>query len=331
VKSDLKKVIKIVGAAQTIGLMTHINGDGDAFGSLLGLRNILELLGKEVILFSNEPLPRYLEYRRKQARYEPITKYKNIDLLVGLDAASKKRFTLPEVFETTKKKAVKTLIIDHHSEGDLSQEADFVWRKTDISSTAEMIYWLAVELGIKFDKSVAEFLLWGLETDTYFLSNPNVFESTEVARKSLQSFGASTEEIKENTKAVSPTSNQEFMAVVIGRIQSYQKADVLFTYVTARDKEQFGIQEPASSAIANYIDYNRNPGVVIVAEQRTPELVKVSMRSNHSNVDVAKLSSVYGGGGHVKAAGFEVKGLVEKISKKLVEEIISKLVDTDLE
>jgi phosphoesterase RecJ-like protein len=329
VKSDLLKVIGAINGAPTIGLMTHVHGDGDAFGSLLALRDILESLGKKVIIFSNEALPKYLEYRREEARYNPIGSYRAVDLFIGVDVAGKKRFTIPEIFDTAKEKGVKTLIIDHHAEGDIYPFVDFAWQKTDISSTAEMIYWLAVELGVKFDKTLAEFLLWGIETDTYFLSNKNVFATTKKARASLLNYGASTEDIKANTKAVSPTSNTDFMLAVHDRMIENKAEKLIFTYVTVEDRERFGFETPVSSAVASNLEYEYHPRVSTVIEQATPKVIKVSMRSNHSEVDVAKIAASYHGGGHLRAAGFEMEGDAERDFERIVDEITAKIVDTD--
>jgi len=50
-KKNLSSILEEIRIADKIGLMTHINGDGDAFGSPLGLSGILESLGKEVVVF----------------------------------------------------------------------------------------------------------------------------------------------------------------------------------------------------------------------------------------------------------------------------------------
>lgn len=323
-KNDLKKVVNEVEGASTIGLMTHVSGDGDAFGALLGLRNVLEKLGKKVILFSNESLPDYLIHLKKEAQYKPTSRYKSMDLLIGLDLPSIKRFTVPAIFEKARNLGVRTLIIDHHTDGDLHQVVDTVWQKTDISSTSEMVYWLAEEMGVELDKTTAQLLLWGLETDTYFLENQNVFKTTHHAQKALWGYGANTEDIKENTKKTSPSQNAILMARILPRMVN--KDGVVYTYITAEDKKKSKVREAISSAISNYLDYHYKPRVSFVAEQRAKGIIKVSMRSNHSDVDVSEICKKYGGGGHVRASGFELTGQVEDfINGKGLKELLTKI------
>jgi phosphoesterase RecJ-like protein len=104
---------------------------------------------------------------------------------------------------------------------------------------------------------------------------------------------------------------------------------LIFTYVTVEDRERFGFETPVSSAVASNLEYEYHPRVSTVIEQATPKVIKVSMRSNHSEVDVAKIAASYHGGGHLRAAGFEMEGDAERDFERIVDEITAKIVDTD--
>lgn len=305
------EIIAAINSAHKIGIMTHLNGDGDAFSSLLGLRNILQKLNKTVVVFSNEALPPYFDYLAKDINYLHQDEYENIDLLIGLDLVSVARFTVPKIFKTAQQNHAKTVIIDHHTEGEIHRLADYSWRNQVVSSTAELIYWFTVKQGIKLDKLTAQLLLMGLEHDTYFLTNQNVYPSTREAQKGLWGYGADTDIIKKEVEAASPTNNLILMKQVERRITVNQ--GVLFTYITDEDKRQAGLLgENISSVISSYFDTQKKPRVSVAAEQRSNDWVKVSLRSNNSEVDVAAISKKYGGGGHIHAAGFELKGKLIK-------------------
>ena len=55
-------------------------------------------------------------------------------------------------------------------------------------------------------------------------------------------------------------------------------------------------------------------------ETGNPSEYKVSLRTN-SDVDLARIAAVFGGGGHVKAAGCTVTGTVEEILNGVKEQI----------
>lgn len=315
-KKMLNKLIKQIEDSKKIGLMTHLNGDGDAYGSVLGLRNILELLGKEVVIFSNEPLLGFMDYLKTEARYTPREKYTEVDLLIMLDVGVEKRLTCPDVYHIARKKGVKLAVIDHHAEGDIYDSVDIVYRDTDVSSASEMVFWLSQELGMKLDKVTAEFLLFGIETDTNFLQNPNTVNKTTYTAKSiLLKYGAKTKKIKESIKDGSSLNNLKFLGEVVSRAVMNKETGLIATYVTEEDLKKFDVDPGSSSAIASFLDQTKNAKIVLVAEQRDRDHIKISMRSNNSDANVAELASYFGGGGHVKAAGFEIKGRLEDILK----------------
>jgi len=296
--------------------MTHVNGDGDAFGSLLGLRNILEMLGKEVIIFSNESLLGFMDYLVEEARYEPRDKYEDIDLLIMLDVSVEKRLTCPDIFRKAKDNNKKTIVIDHHAEGDIYDSVDLAYRIINISSASEMVFWISEEMGMRLDKVTAEFLLFGIETDTNFLQNPNTVNKTTYNAKSiLLNYGAKTKRIKESIKDGSSLNNLKFLGSVVGRAVMDQDTGLIATYITEADLKRFKIEPGSSSAIASFLDQTKNAKIVLVAEQRDENHIKVSMRSNNSDANVAELAAYFGGGGHVKAAGFEIEGRLEEILK----------------
>jgi len=64
--------------------------------------------------------------------------------------------------------------------------------------------------------------------------------------------------------------------------------------------------------------------VAIFAYQLNDETYKFSLRSV-SWVDVSKISVAFGGGGHIRAAGFEVKGDYEENLSKILSMIEEQL------
>jgi phosphoesterase RecJ-like protein len=318
-KNEIAKAIKEIESAQNIGLMTHLNGDGDAFGSLLGLRNILEELGKKVFVFSNEPLLKEMAYLKNEIEYDPFENECPIDLLVMLDVGVEKRLTCPKIYKKAITDNKRTLIIDHHAEGDMYDAVSTLCRITEISSTAELVFWISQELGLRLDKITAELLLFGIETDTNFLKNPNTVNSTTYTAKSvLLKYGARVKRIKESVLEGSSLNNLKFLGTVINRALM-SRDGVMATYITLDDLNEHGVDPGASSAISSFLDQTKGAKIVLVAEQRTPRGIKVSMRSNNSNANVAELAGFFGGGGHLKAAGFEIEGNLKEIlnNKKL--------------
>src|SRR5690348_9036629 len=80
-----------IAAADRILILTHINPDGDAIGSLLGMWHALRSLGKQAIPLASSPLPSYtlwLPGAEHVQVYRPDFEFPDVDLAILLDTAS---------------------------------------------------------------------------------------------------------------------------------------------------------------------------------------------------------------------------------------------------
>lgn len=325
-EKNLAKVKQEIEKAERIGLMTHVRGDGDAFGSMLGLRNILEMLGKEVIIFSNEEIIRGLDKVGFDLRYNPQDKYEDIDALVLLDLTNKSRVTIPEVLNGALDNKVPILVLDHHQTGDISEIATATVFEPESSSASEVVYKLAGEFGMKINKEIATYLLVGVETDTQFLRTKNTNTQSMGIKSELLKSGARIKPVLEEIYQATPINNLKFLGTVLERIHYNEEIGLVSSYVLFSDYQKHGIKPGSSSGVANYIDQTKEGKIVAVAEELEGGKVKVSMRSNGSDIDVEKIAKSYGGGGHIKAAGFEVDGKIEDfMGEKLDIKIKNKL------
>lgn len=309
--SKKNEIIEAILGAKRIGLLTHKDGDGDAFGSMIGLGMALSPLGKEIIYFSNEKLNRIFEFLGEKIEYRPKEEYEKTDLLIGLDANSVKRFTLPEVLEKGKEDGTKIAIIDHHLNGDIDNFADIYWKANEESCTAEMIFDLVTEMKIEIDKIVSTIILLGIETDTLSMqiedTKPRTFEVVaELLRK-----GARLKPIVDNAFGGKPISTVKILGRVMNRLELDASTGLATSYITLKDTQELGLETEASSGVANFLEQVEGAKIIAVFEEREGGKVKVSLRSNNSEADVERIASSLGGGGHKKAAGFEITGKIE--------------------
>jgi phosphoesterase RecJ-like protein len=316
-------ILSEINDVQKIGLMAHKDGDGDAFGSMLGMARILAMLGKETVVFSNEPLTDILKFIDGDLNYQPTASYQPVDLLMLFDANSCGRFTLPTVIDQAKEAGIPIIAIDHHVPGDLPQNVKTYWNESSASCTSEMVFNLAESLNIKLDKTTATLLLLGIETDTLSLQFTNTKENTFIAVAELLKSGARLKNIVESVFGGQPIPVVKLLGRAIDRLVLDKKTGIGYTYVTLTDKDDLGLTDQASSGVANFLDQTEGVKIVVVIEERPQGIVKVSMRSNNSSADVAKIASYFGGGGHVKAAGFEAKMSIEEARAKILDTVFT--------
>ena len=100
---------------------------------------------------------------------------------------------------------------------------------------------------------------------------------------------------------------------------------VIYTYVTKEMFHTFSCGKEETEGIVDRIRVVDGVEVAILAYQLEKEdTMKVSLRSI-SKVDVSKIAVAYGGGGHIRAAGFEVSGDFETVLAHILEMIEEQL------
>ena len=163
VGGDLARISDLIRANRKFLLTTHEGPDGDALGSLLGTQHMLESIGKDSVMFlaaKEFPLP--IEYRHLPL--EDVFHEAPADLrdrvVIFLDCGNIDR--MPVDFLRDGGKTVVN--IDHHHDNTLFGEFNFV--DPDASSTAEIVYELAVELDVRVTPAMARALYIGIVTDT---------------------------------------------------------------------------------------------------------------------------------------------------------------------
>ena len=84
------------------------------------------------------------------------------------------------------------------------------------------------------------------------------------------------------------------------------------TVITKEDQETFGVAEEQTEGIANFLNSLSGVNAIMVLKELPNGFVKASLRTPREDVDVARFAQFFGGGGHKKAAGFTVAGMLER-------------------
>jgi phosphoesterase RecJ-like protein len=150
-----------------IAIITHVNPDGDALGSSLGLLRLLEKLGHSCSVLSPNDYPEFLKWMPGTDRViildeSPaiaVETLRNADIIFALDFNDLKRVKkLNDIFTASDAyKCSLTITRTRYS-------ADCILSDTSASSTAELVYRFAGESGMLslMDKDIASCLFVGI-------------------------------------------------------------------------------------------------------------------------------------------------------------------------
>lgn len=295
--ASLKELAGFLKAAETILIFTHTNPDGDALGSAAALCRVLRKMGKTSWILMDEEVPEYISFMDTEFVTRDKECLKDHDVSICVDCGEYSRFpALVDKFDEGK----LHLCVDHHATGD--GFGDHYYIDPSEAATCQLIYKLIKELGSEFiDKTVAESIYTGINTDTGSFQYSNTTADTHAIASDLMTYGVDHTAINVKLYQTIPMTKLKIQASILQRAEFLFGGKVAVGYVTGQMLDEAGaVLDDAEGTI----DMLRNiEGVEIAAFLKEKgEAVKVSMRAK-SYANVAEIVSVFGGGGHVKAAG----------------------------
>ena len=312
--------------AERVFLITHLNPDGDAIGSLLACSAYLKKGNRFITVYMQDPVP-------KNFRFLP-----GVDMVVhDLAPLKGSRYDVCLVLDSTDWERVGgrpdsdidlgTIInIDHHVSNRGFGDLNLV--DPGASATAEIIFDILSGLNGPLAEDVATCIYTGIMSDTgcFTYSNTNA-RAFEISR-TLVEWGVRPDMVAEQINESYPIARLEMLREALNTLEF---SDDMTIGAMTISQEMFQKTNSGPDIIEDFIDYPRFVAGVKVAVlfRELPEGgYKVSFRSR-SSLDVSKVAAHFGGGGHTNASGCtvlmpidQVKELVFGVVRNAVKEYI---------
>lgn len=298
--------------SKNIVILTHEVPDGDAVGSSLAMYMGLKQLGKEVDVI----IPKYsktFEFLPCANEIKAEGKNENYDLAIALDCGDIKRLNgFANYFEDANTK----IQIDHHEANTMFADYNFV--NPTSPACCQILITVLKTLGVEITKDIGTCLLTGIITDTGGFQYQNVKPETFEFAAELLSKGVNVSSIYKRTVQTVSKEKFELRKIAMNRIELLENGKIAFTYITKEDEEN-----TKSEDHDGIVDIGRDiEGVEISIFLRETEknTFKLSLRSNN-DVNVSDICLMFGGGGHMRAAGGIITGVpFEKAKEKIITE-----------
>jgi len=313
---ELNRIISTLKESDNVVILPHISADGDAIGSCLALSAALNKLGKKTKVLLEEEAPYIYTFMPGiEAAEVYTTSTTRFDAAVALDTGDLGRLGFRKsVFESAR----ITINIDHHN---LNSEFGFYnYVDSKASAVGEIIYQLIKLMGLELDKEISTCLYVAIATDTGGFRFSNTTSLTHSIAADLINNGVSVAEVSLNVFDSTSLEKVKLTAAAIDSMELFEKGKVAFMSVSDEIIKQNGAKDEDCDGIINTARSIRNVEVAAMLRQWRNGEIKVNLRSN-SYVDVSAIASLYSGGGHKKAAGYIVKGSMETVKKRLLEDI----------
>jgi phosphoesterase RecJ-like protein len=322
------QVLAELREADKLLLTTHENPDGDALGSLLAMHYILQQLGKDSVMYmSPDEFPLPWEYR--SLTFEGLVGAAPDDVaerrIVFLDCGNIDRMPV----DFLKQEGLHVLNIDHHHDNTRFGTVNLV--VGDASSTAEIVYGLAKELGAEITPPIADALYVALVTDTGRFMYENTTPAAHIMAAELIEAGVSPHDVYRRLYEDLPFSRLELLSRALSSVQRHDDGAITVAHLTKGDFESTGALETDSEGIVDHMRAVQGTAVAVLVRELLADeragLRKVSLRATDGRVDVSQIARRMGGGGHRQAAGFTTELPYRELIETLREQIAAQLAD----
>ncbi len=303
-------LIDLIRQSRSILVTSHLNADGDAYGSLLGMTLILRALGKTAVPAMHDPLqPEFAFLTASADIRSPRQVGADYDLIVSVDASSLDR--LGAVYHEGKHGGIPLAVIDHHSTNTYFGTVN--WVEPGCAATAQMVVYLAGALGVSLTPPLAECLLTGIVTDTLCFRTSNTTPAVLEAAMRLQEAGANLALIVQRTLNRMAFSTLKLWALVL---QDVHLEDGVLWAAVRRDQLAAAGKTDDESKLNTIFSTIVEADISAVFTEKIGKsgerAVECSFRAK-PGFAVAELALSFGGGGHPPASGCTIGGTLDEV------------------
>jgi phosphoesterase RecJ-like protein len=305
-------------------VVSHVNPEGDALGSLLGLALALKGLGKEVVPYLEDPVPAPFEFLPGAGEvFHSLENETPFDATFAVDCGQIDR--LGKAFLAFNQRG--TLInIDHHVSNDNFGNINIVI--PEASATAEIIYDLCKAGEVNITPDIAANLYVGIHTDTGSFRYSSATSKSFVNAGELVRLGADPRDIAVQVYENYPAKKFKLLGMVLNTLEVVGEGfdgKIATLVVTIDMINNTGADKADIDGFVNYARSVEGVGVGVLLRECGPEDYKISFRSK-GDIDISTVAQSFGGGGHVNAAGCNIRGSLEEVKNKVVNALREKII-----
>jgi phosphoesterase RecJ-like protein len=309
----MNKLTKLFKNDGKIAIGGHVHPDGDCVGSAVACaKYLMEVFPKkEILVFLETPAPEFI-YLLEGVKFRTSCSEEIFDCFICLDCDSSRLGFSEVLFQNAK----KTVNIDHHITNTGCADVNII--KPKASSTAEVLY---EEFdNKKLNKEIAEALYIGIIHDSGVFQYSNTSPKTMEAGADLISYGFDFPTRIEDTFYKRTLLQSQIMAHVVLDAKVYLEGTFIIGVLSKKTMINLGAGSGDFEGIVNQLRNVEGVECAAFVYEKEDMEWKVSLRST-DKIDVSLICANYDGGGHKKAAGCSINGLIEEVIETLKEDI----------
>lgn len=322
-------VLDICKDAKTIGITGHLKPDGDCIGSTMGMRKFLQNAYPQkqidvmlqipnkvfaTICGVSEIIPDVSdESEEKQKNYQA----KEYDVMIVCDTVAERTGSAQAALD----KAKVVVNVDHHISN--PGFGDYFYVVPEASSASELVYDLIVHAdpeGKFMDAQIAEAIYLGMVHDTGVFQYSSTTPDTMRKAAKLMEYDFDFSKLIDETYYKKTYAQTRVMGKVVIDSVRFMDNRCIYGAVSQEMMKEYGVGSKDFEGIVNQLRNVEGVLCAIFMYEVKEGQFKVSLRSS-GEVNVSKISTAFGGGGHMRAAGCTISGTAEEVIAALTEQL----------
>ena len=317
----MKPIIQKLNNSRETLIVSHVDPDGDAIGSLIALGSAMDKMGKNTVWLNESNIPTVYSFLPSVHKIvQTVEDPRLFDTVVVLDCGDLER--VGSAAEQIQQ--IPTVVnIDHHTTNTNFGTLHYV--DTDACATAEIVYRLIKALGASFDKTIGMALYTGILTDTGSFRFSNTNQAAFAICQEMVAYGAEPHSVAKHVYGTYSLGRIKLLNLALDSLEITSNGRVSLMTLTQEMLAKTGTDPEDAEGLINYA--RRIQDVRIAAlirelakgecESNGNQRFHVSLRSDGS-VDVADIATTFGGGGHSSAAGFSTELSLPQLKTEIV-------------
>lgn len=292
-------------AGKRVAVIGHVRPDGDCIGAQVALCRILRSRGIDAVCVNHHPVPYNLKNFVGDTPFFHESDFENDGrIAVAVDCGNLSRLG-KSLLEKAFPQGVFAAIDHHETNEFFASEENIV--VTRAAATCHLLAAFCLDCDISIEPVLANALYVGIATDTgQFQYSSTTAEVLEIAGKLIRA-GASPEFVSRELYEQEKFQKLELLQRYLATAQLYADGKVAVAWIPKNAFEETGTTREDAD---NFVNYLRGiAGVQIACQlEQSHTGVKGSLRAPNDRIRVDLLAKKFNGGGHIRAAGFNLDG-----------------------
>jgi phosphoesterase RecJ-like protein len=308
VRTAFDQVRDLIERNDQVLIFGHKDADGDTLGCSLAMAEALRTQGKEVWVLIPPPLPEdmYGWLPNWDLIVESPPAGADPGLVLFFDAGNMERSGTGVRHIASHATIVN---VDHHTSNTMFGEVNVIAPSPpegDASAVGQMVLEMLEQFGWPVTPSIATNLYTALMTDTGGFRHENTTPKALEDAAKLARYGADPGYIATMVYKSRPLTTLKLQALSLASMQVEVGGRLAWAKVTRRMLKEAGAVMGESEGIIDTLNSIAGLDLAILFKEVGPNLTKISVRSR-GPIDAAALCGRFGGGGHLRAAGAEIR------------------------